>query len=117
MSGDGGAMAVAAAVVVASYWAGRVRLGRRMLSWAEDRDAGPHGPAWWAAQGIGLVAVAWMLTVHPRRVAANRRSWREARNQQRSPAVGIPRVRRAPAPQFDPDWAAKRDTESGESST
>jgi heme exporter protein D len=100
-------LAAGAVAAAASYWAGRVHLGRRLLSWAEDRDSGPHGPVWWAAQGVGLVAVAWMLTVHPRRAAANRRSWREARNQQRSTAMETPRVRRAPAPEFDPDWAAK----------
>ncbi len=101
---------LAAAAAAAAYWAGRVRLGRWLLSWAEDRDNGPHGPVWWAAQGVGLVAVAWMLVVHPRRSAANRRSWHEARNQKRSPAMEIPRVRRTPAPQFDPDWAANRGT-------
>jgi hypothetical protein len=84
----------AAMVAVASYWAGRVRLGRWLLSWAEDRNGGSHGPAWWAAQSVGLVAVAWMLTVHPHRTAANRRSWREAR--------------RAPAPTFDSQWIRKR---------
>jgi hypothetical protein len=35
-----------------------------------------------------------MLTVHPHRTAANRRSWREAR--------------RAPAPTFDSQWIRKR---------
>ncbi|WNI19214.1 hypothetical protein [Actinacidiphila sp. ITFR-21] len=84
---------------VAAYWAGRVRLGRRLLEWAEDRNEGSHGPGWWAAQGVGLAAVAWMITVHPRRSAANRRSWQEACN-----------ARRSPAPQFDSGWAAKRDT-------
>lgn len=82
---------------VAAYWAGRVRLGHRLFEWAEDRDLGPHGPAWLVAQLIGLVAVAWMLTAHPRRSAANRRSWREARNEQR-----------APAPGFDPQWINNR---------
>lgn len=51
-------------------------------------------------QAIGLTAVAWMVTAHPRRSAENRRSWREARNRQRSPAVAVPR--------FDPDWANNR---------
>jgi hypothetical protein len=101
----------AAAALAAGYVLGRIRPGRRLLAWAEERSYGPHGPAWWAAQAIGLVAVAWMVTVHPRRSAANRRSWREARNQKRSPAIAIPRIRRAPAPQFDPDWAANRGAE------
>lgn len=88
--------ALVAATAAASYWAGRVRLGRWLLDWAENRNGGTHGPGWWTAQGVGLLAVAWMVTVHPRRSAENRRSWREARSQQRSPA-----------PQFDPDWAAE----------
>lgn len=93
---------------VAAYWAGRVRLGHRLLSWAEDRSYGPHTPGWWVAQVVGLVALLWVLTVHPRRSAANRRAWREARDVRRGPAIEIPHRRRAPAPQFDPDWAAKR---------
>lgn len=74
------ALLVAALAVPGAYWVGRVRLGRFLLSWAEDRSLGPHGLAWWASQAVGLAAVAWMLTIHPRRSAA------------------IPRVRRAPAP-------------------
>lgn len=89
----------AATAAVAAYWAGRVRLGHRALSRAEDRSYGPRTPGWWVAQVVGLVAVAWMLTVHPRRSAANRRSWREARN-----------VQRAPAAQFKSDWLAERHT-------
>lgn len=91
-------LAVAAAAAV-SYWAGRVRLGHRLLGWAEDRSCGPHTSGWWVAQVVGLVAVGWVLTVHPRRSAANRRSWQEARN-----------VKRAPAPQFRSDWLAERRT-------
>jgi hypothetical protein len=90
------AVAVAAAV---SYWAGRTRLGHRLLEWAEDRSYGRRTPGWWVAQVVGLVAVAWMVTAHPRRSAANRRSWREARD-----------VKRAPAPQFRSDWLAERRT-------
>ncbi|MBM9509932.1 hypothetical protein [Actinacidiphila acididurans] len=97
-----GEAALLAWAVAAGYLLGRVRPGQRLLAWAEDRDLGPHGPAWWAAQAVGLAAVAWMLTVHPRRSMANRRSWQEARNVQRSPAV------RMPAPRLDPNWAANR---------
>lgn len=100
-------LAITAVFAVAGYWAGRIRPGRRLVDWAEDQASGPHGPAWWAAQGVGLVAVAGMFTVHPRRTTANLRSWRDARNQQHSSAMDIPR-RRTPAPQLDPDWAAKR---------
>lgn len=91
-------LAVAAAVA-AAYWAGRVRLGHRLLEWAEDRNDGSHGPGWWVAQVVGLVAVVWMVAAHPRRSAANRRSWQEARN-----------VKRGPAPQFRSDWLAERRT-------
>jgi hypothetical protein len=98
---------IAAAAAVAAYWAGRTRPGRRVFAWAEDRADGAHGPGWWAAQAVGLVALAWMLAAHPRRSAANRRSWREARN-----------VKRSPAPRFDPDWAARRSrTTTEETST
>ena len=89
------------AAAVAAYWAGRARPGLRLLSWAEDRADGAHGPGWWAAQAVGLVALLWMLTTHPRRSAANRRSWREVRN-----------VKRGPAPSFDPGWAANRRKEA-----
>lgn len=92
-------LAITATVLVA-YWAGRLRLGQRLFEWADRRDRGPHEPAWWAAQAIGLTAVAWMVTAHPIRTRANVRSWREARNQQRSPAVTAGR--------FDPDWANNR---------
>jgi hypothetical protein len=88
---------IAAAAAVAAYWAGRARPGRRLLSWAEDRSSGPHSPGWWVAQVVGLVAVAWMLTAHPRRSAANRRSWREARD-----------ARRGPAMTFRSDWTVER---------
>lgn len=91
------ALAAAMLAAVAAYWAGRLRPGQRLLSWAEDRSYGSHGLGWWAAQVVGLVAVVWMLTAHPRRSAVNRRSWREARE-----------ASRAPAPAFDPHWADKR---------
>lgn len=90
-------LAAAAGASVAAYWAGRARLGHRVLSWAEDRSYGPRTAGWWVAQVVGLVALVWVETVHPRRSAANRRAWREARE-----------ARRGSAPQFDPDWAAKR---------
>lgn len=89
----------AVASAVAAYWAGRARPGRRAMSWAEDRSYGPHGPGWWVAQMVGLAAIAWMLTAHPRRSAANRRSWREAR--------------RDPAPAYDPQWADRRRDRTG----
>jgi hypothetical protein len=91
------AWSLLAAAAVAAYWAGRTRPGRRLFAWAEDRADGAHGPGWWAAQAVGLVALVWMLTAHPRRSAANCRSWREART-----------IERAPAPRFAPDWAANR---------
>jgi len=78
-------------VAVAAYWAGRLRPGQRLLDRAEDRADGPHGPAWWAAQAVLAVAVAWVLTTHPRRSATNRRAWREARNAPLSPALTFDR--------------------------
>lgn len=96
-------LAAASVAAVAAYWVGRARLGHRALSWAEDRSYGPHTPGWWVAQVVGLVALAWVLTAHPRRSAANRRAWREARDVKRSPAVT-----------FRSDWIAEPPTSSQE---
>lgn len=85
------------AALFTGYIIGRTGPGQRLLAWADARSYGPHGPGWWIAQAIGMAAILWMLVAHPRRSAANRRSWRDARATPRSPA-----------PQLDPDWAAHR---------
>lgn len=85
------------AALFTGYTIGRTRPGQRLLTWAEGRFYGPHGPGWWIAQAIGLAAILWMIAAHPRRSAANRRSWRDARAAPRSPA-----------PALDPDWATHR---------
>lgn len=92
---NGWALAAAlAAVATVAYAIGRLRPGPRLLSWAEDQ-IGPW--TWdlrmWLAGLIVLVAIVGLWTLHPRRTAANRRSWRDA------PASGL-------VPRFDPDWAA-----------
>lgn len=87
------AVAIAAAVVI-GYVLGRLRPGRRLDAWADRQVRGPHGPRWWAAQAVMAAELAWVLTVHPRRSAANRRSWREEH--------------RAPAPTFDSQWINER---------
>ncbi|MEU0181474.1 hypothetical protein ABZ312_09820 [Streptomyces sp. NPDC006207] len=87
-----GHLAAALAAVAGGYLAGRLRPGRRLLHWAED-----HRPAWSPltplAALVVLVALAHAWTFHPRRSLANVRSWRAD-------------ARRAPAPRFNPDWAA-----------
>lgn len=90
-------VAVGCALSVGAYILGRLRLGTRLLNWAEDAVA-PGWKSWrfWPAAPIILAALAWVWAVHPRRTLANRRYWRDDQ--------------RAPAPQFDSNWAAKRHT-------
>jgi hypothetical protein len=84
-----------AAVAVAGYVAGRVRPGERLEDWAwAHLNRGCRDVRWWAAQGIGFAMLGYAWTIHPRRSAANRRSWREAE--------------RAPTPVFDGQWMTKR---------
>jgi hypothetical protein len=93
-------VALVAACVVAGYLVGRARPGGWLLGWAEDQDGHRrwYDPRLWLALPILAVALAWMLTVHPRRSAENRRAWREDR--------------REPAPVMDPNWAAKHNEEA-----
>jgi len=88
---------LAALAAAGGYAVGRTRPGERLYSWADGHADGPHGPAWWAAQTIGAVALVWFLIAHPRRSAANLRANREYRAN-----AG----RRSPATTFDPNWAA-----------
>ncbi|MGW1463867.1 hypothetical protein ACWCPT_05865 [Streptomyces sp. NPDC002308] len=86
---------IAAVALAAGYGLGRWRPGPRCLNWAEDSLAhGRHHPAWWAAQVVFAVALAWTWTVRPRQSAANVRAWREDR------AVA--------APDYDPNWVRHR---------
>lgn len=69
---------LAVALLAAGYGLGRWRPAPRLLSWAEDAaHRSCRHPAWWAAQVVFAVALAWIWIVHPRRAAANRRSWRQ----------------------------------------
>ncbi|WP_328721765.1 hypothetical protein OHT52_21240 [Streptomyces sp. NBC_00247] len=89
---------VAAAALAAGYGLGRYRPGTRCLDWAEGAlDKGRRHPAWWVAQLVFAVALAWTWTVHPRRSAANVRAWRKDRT--------------APTPVYDPNWAQHRTEE------
>lgn len=92
-----------AVVLAAGYWAGRIRPGQRLDEWADRQVGGPHGPAWWAAQIIMAVEIAYLSAAHPRRTRANVRASRQAE----------PRV---PAPALDPDWAARRTAGTGTTS-
>ncbi|MFC9036830.1 hypothetical protein [[Kitasatospora] papulosa] len=81
----------AALAALAGYGLGRYQPGPRCLNWAEESlGRGRRHPAWWAAQVVFAVALAWTWTVHPRRTLANVRSWREDRTAtppQRGPAL------------------------------
>jgi hypothetical protein len=85
---------VAAALAVGCAL-GRARLDA-IVSWAEDWTT-PGWKHWrfWPAMPVAVVALALMWLVHPRRALANVRSWRAGE-------------RLHPAPQRDPEWAAKR---------
>jgi hypothetical protein len=96
------AVVLALAAALLGYLAGRTRPGAALLDWAEDAARpGWRSPTAWAAVPVILVALAWMWTVHPRRTAANMRSWK-AGPPARSPAVqvpGTPRPERLLAPE------------------
>jgi hypothetical protein len=89
-----------AAAVLASYGIGRYQPGRRASDWANsrqyDRTIRRHSTRWWArwlvlsAENIG-----WLIA-HP---VQGWHAWQH-RNDPPPPL--------SPAPQFDPDWAAKR---------
>jgi len=84
-------LTVVAALTV-GYWIGRVRLGRRLDSWADSRWVGPHGLGWWRHS---VMAVGRMdVTARPRRTLANIRANR---------AASV----RAGAPVFDSQWISQ----------
>lgn len=86
-----------AATALTGYAAGRTRPADRLLSRAEDtvnRD-NSRSPVFWCAATVIVLALIAVWTLHPRRSAENRRSWREE-------------YPREPAPVRDPDWARKR---------
>ncbi|MFE3378783.1 hypothetical protein [Streptomyces anulatus] len=89
--------AVLAAATLTGYAAGRYRPGDRLLSWAQD--VGDRRAARWpvslGAAIVIVLAVASVWTFHPRRSAANRRSWREENTRTATPAR-------------DPNWARNR---------
>ncbi|SFK74297.1 hypothetical protein [Streptomyces pini] len=98
------AVAIGAALFLTGYAAGRTRPLSRLDDWAWEQvyqagRTGRRGVWWWAAQVVFAVECAVILAVRPRRTL---RQWREVRERRRSGP------RRAAAPQFDPDWAAKR---------
>lgn len=79
-----------AAAAVAGYWTGRMRIGRRVLDWAEDQDDNRrwYDPRLWMALPVLAATLAWIWTVHPRRTRANvraNRAWLNAPTQPRRP--------------------------------
>lgn len=87
------AAAAALALLAAGYALGRWRPAPRLLDWAEDQKRGTI--RFWLAQTVLAVAIATVYLLHPRRTAANVRSWREDQ-------------RRHPTPVHDPNWAENR---------
>ncbi|WP_327415454.1 hypothetical protein [Streptomyces sp. NBC_01233] len=92
--------AVALAAALLGYAAGRTRPADRLTSWAQDvvTERTPRSLAFWAAAPVIVLALAAIWTFHPRRSAANRRSWREEHP--------------APAPVRDPHWATRNRTDT-----
>ncbi|MBT2492347.1 hypothetical protein J7E96_28325 [Streptomyces sp. ISL-96] len=86
-----------AAAVLTGYAAGRARPWQRLIDWAQDQvtQRPTRSLGFWLAVPVLLVGLAVLWTCHPRRSAANVRSWRQDRTP---PAV----------PRLDPDWAARR---------
>ncbi|MCY0957680.1 hypothetical protein [Streptomyces sp. H27-H5] len=81
------ALALSAAALT-GYAAGRTRPAARLLSCAQDtvtKEAGTS-PAFWAAAPVILLAWITVWTLHPRRSAANRRSWHEEHPPPPTPA-------------------------------
>jgi hypothetical protein len=93
---------VAAAVValLAGYAVGRVQPARRASDWATwrkyDQSMRRHSARWWAVFVVLSVEnIAWLIA-HPRQ------GWHAWQHRNDPPPP------RAPAPQIDPDWVAKR---------
>jgi len=89
-----------AAAVLAGYGIGRYQPGRRASDWAHwqtYRTNRPrHDARWWAVWTVlSTENLGWIIT-HP---VQARHTWKH-RNDPPPP--------RSPAPQIDPDWAAKR---------
>jgi hypothetical protein len=70
------------------------RPARRALAWAQGQRAG--STSWWLAQPVLAVAVVTLFVRRPLQSRRNVRSWAEDQ--------------RPAAPQFDPEWAARRRT-------
>ncbi|WP_405961199.1 hypothetical protein OG235_36665 [Streptomyces sp. NBC_00024] len=92
------------AIALACMWIGGYATGRGrpvhcLVIWADWQFSyRPRRSArFWIAAPIVLLAAAALWTLHPRRTAAIRRAWR--RHPVRPPA---------PAPTYDPQWAAHR---------
>ncbi len=65
---------------------------RRVVHWAQHWQ--PGTPSWWLAQPVLAAAIAGLWIRHPKRSAANTRSWDMDQT--------------VPPPQYDPEWAAER---------
>lgn len=95
---------LATLALAVGFLLGRARTDR-ILGWAEDWTAsGWRTPRFWLAAPVVVVALAWVWAVHPRRSLANHRSWHDEQEP-------------VPVPQFDPDWAAQRRSQHGQSET
>ena len=93
-------MWLAVTALFVGFVLGRARLDR-IVNWAEDWTApGWHTWRFWLAVPFAAAALATVWIVHPRRTLANVRSWRAGE-------------RLHPAPQRDPNWEAKRRSDTG----
>lgn len=94
-------IAVTAAVSLpAGYLLGRLQPARRVSDWANwqkyDSSMRRHSTRWWAMYVVlSAENIGWLLT-HPIR------GWHAWQHRNDPPPP------RSPAPQIDPDWAAKR---------
>ena len=94
------AAAAALGLLAAGYTLGRLQPARRASDWANwqkyDHTMQRHSARWWAMFVVLSAENLTWLVVHPVQGA---RAWKH-RNDPPPPL--------SPAPQFDPDWAAKR---------
>jgi hypothetical protein len=96
-------MTIAAAVAVGSlagYAVGRYQPARRASDWAHwnkyDQSIHRHSARWWATWVVlSADNIGWLIA-HPRK------GWKAWKRRNDPPPP------RDPAPQIDPDWAAKR---------
>ncbi|MFC9341430.1 hypothetical protein ACFT0G_25375 [Streptomyces sp. NPDC057020] len=91
MVASGTLLLAALAATLAGYAAGRTRPADCLTSWAQGviTERTPRSPAFWAATPVIVLALAATWTLHPRRSAANRRSWHREHPPTPAPALDL----------------------------